>query len=53
MVSDGVLDALPPKNAEEILKDVILKQRTDNAQEMARQFFRAYYCTSTAGPWMI
>ena len=41
MVSDGVLDALPPKNAEEILKDVILKQRTDNAQEMARAILQS------------
>lgn len=36
MVSDGVLDALPPKNAEEILKELILEQNTNNAQEMAK-----------------
>lgn len=36
MVSDGVLDALPSRNAEEIIKDLILEQATLNAQEMAK-----------------
>lgn len=36
MVSDGVLDALPHQQAEEIIKDIILQQETKNAQEMAR-----------------
>lgn len=36
MVSDGVLDALPHGEAEEIIKDIILQQETKNAQEMAR-----------------
>lgn len=36
MVSDGVLDALPAKNAEEILKELILQQATQNAKEMAK-----------------
>ena len=36
MVSDGVLDALPHQEAEEIIKDIIMQQETKNAQEMAR-----------------
>lgn len=36
MVSDGVLDALPAKGGEDILKEVILEQQTNNAQEMAK-----------------
>ena len=36
MVSDGVLDALPAQNAEELLKEIILQQQTTNAQELAR-----------------
>ena len=36
MVSDGVLDALPHQQAEEILKDIIWQSDTDNAQEMAK-----------------
>jgi len=36
MVSDGVLDALPARNAEEILKELILQQATENAKEMAK-----------------
>ena len=37
MVSDGVLDALPHPRAEEILQEIILRQKTRNAQEMARE----------------
>ncbi len=37
MVSDGVLDALPHRKAEEIIQDIILEQDTRNAQEMARE----------------
>ena len=33
----GVLDALPHPRAEEILQEIILRQKTRNAQEMARE----------------
>lgn len=35
MVSDGILDALPSRHAEEIIKDFLLEQETDNARELA------------------
>lgn len=35
MVSDGILDALPSRHAEEIIKDYLLEQDTDNARELA------------------
>lgn len=36
MVSDGVMDALPQAEAEEIMRDILLGLETENAQEMAR-----------------
>lgn len=36
MVSDGILDAFPPDQAEEMLQEMILAEETDNAREMAR-----------------
>jgi stage II sporulation protein E len=35
MVSDGVMDALPHRRGEEVMQELILKQETKNAQEMA------------------
>lgn len=36
MISDGVLDALPQKNAEEVMKELILEIQTTNAREFAK-----------------
>lgn len=36
MVSDGILDAFPPDQAEEMLQEMILSEETDNAREMAK-----------------
>ena len=36
MISDGVLDALPPKNAEEVMKELIMEIQTTNASEFAK-----------------
>jgi len=36
MVSDGVIDALPEQNAEEVLKEIIMQVQTPNANEMAK-----------------
>ena len=36
MVSDGVMDALPSENAEEILKDYLLRTQIENARELAK-----------------
>lgn len=36
MVSDGILDAFPPDQAEEMLQDMILEEDTENAREMAK-----------------
>lgn len=36
MVSDGILDAFPPDQAEEKVQELILDQETDNAGELAR-----------------
>lgn len=36
MISDGVLDALPPKNAEEVMKELIMEIQTTNAREFAK-----------------
>jgi len=37
MVSDGILEAFDTEDAEEILKELILHERTDNAGEMAKR----------------
>ncbi len=36
MVSDGVMDALPQMDAEEMIKDYLLQSETENAKELAR-----------------
>lgn len=36
MVSDGVMDALPSKEAEEIVKDYLLQTQIENARELAK-----------------
>lgn len=36
MVSDGVLDAFPPRDAEELMKHFLLQERTDNPAELAQ-----------------
>ncbi|HIT90302.1 MAG TPA: SpoIIE family protein phosphatase [Candidatus Merdenecus merdavium] len=36
MVSDGVLDALPPEKSEEILKEMIMLIKTTNSKEFAK-----------------
>ena len=37
MVSDGVLDALPGRNAQDMMKELILQINTSNSREMARR----------------
>ena len=37
MVSDGILEAFLPEQAEDILKELILEEQTDNAKEMAKR----------------
>ena len=36
MVTDGVLDGLPPEQAEDILKEIILQTNANAAQELGR-----------------
>ena len=36
MVTDGVMDALPQMDAEEMIKDYLLQSETENAKELAR-----------------
>ncbi|MDY3919258.1 MAG: SpoIIE family protein phosphatase [Candidatus Limivivens sp.] len=40
MVSDGVLDALPPTESEEIMKELIRSQETASAGEMAKNLLQ-------------
>ena len=36
MVSDGVMDALPQMDAEEMIKDYLLQSETENAKELCQ-----------------
>ena len=36
MVTDGVLDALPPEEPEELMKEIILQTHANAAQELGR-----------------
>ena len=37
MISDGVLDALPGRNSQDMMKELILQIKTSNARDMARK----------------
>ena len=40
MVSDGVMDAIPGKDAEEIVKDYLLETKIENARELAKSLLQ-------------
>ena len=51
MVTDGVLDVLPPEHQEKIMKDIILEHQTNNPKELAdyilsrvRQYKNGRFC---------
>ena len=40
MVSDGIMEAFLPEQAEELIKEIILEEHTDNAGEMAKNLLQ-------------